>query len=387
MPSDPSLRVCVVGAGIGGLATAVALQRAGLEAHVYEAAEAGADVGKGIWVPPNAMRVLDRLGLADAVSSRGVALDRLAVLTSGGRELQSVDGAEVRDRYGYATVSVLRADLHRALERALAPGTLHWGRRCTGVRADGPRPVVTFGQDAVEADLVVGADGVRSVVREAVAPGARLRYAGQTCTLGIARLGLPVPLARSARELWGGASRFGFSPVRPDAVYWFAPVSGPPVGGTRPVDRAHLDGLRRRYAGFADPVPALLEHSDPADAVQVDLQDLAPLPRWHRGRVVLVGDAAHAMTPNLGQGGAQSIEDAHALARALAAHPDPAVALARYEAARRPRATRVARTARWLGRAAHLRPRWARALRDGVLRATPERASRRQLDDLYAGAT
>ena len=386
LPPTQSRRVCVVGAGIGGLVTAVALQRRGVDAHVYEAAAAGRDVGKGIWVPPNAMRALDRLGLAAAVAEHGVALERAAVQTAEGRAVQEIDFGEVRARHGHTTVSVLRADLHRVLADALRSGTLHWGHRCTGVEADGPRPAARFGDRRVEADLVVGADGVRSVVREAVAPEAPFRFAGQTCTLGVARLRLAGPLARSARELWGGPSRFGFSPVGPETAYWFAPVSGPPVGAAAEVDARHLDGLRRRYAAFAAPVPAILAASDPSDAVRVDLGELAPLPRWHRGRVVLVGDAAHAMTPNLGQGGAQAVEDGVALARALSDDPDWPAALARYERARRATATRVARTSWWMGKAAHLRPRWARGLRDAVFRATPDRVSRRQLDDLYGVA-
>ena len=372
-----------MGGGIGGLATAVALQRRGIDAHVYESAPALGDVGKGIWMPPNAMQVLDRLGLARDVARAGVSLQRLQVQTLEGRLLQSVDLSEAEARYRQTTVSVLRSALQRVLVGALLPGTLHLGRRCTGVETQGHRPVATFGDERVEADLVVGADGLRSVVREAVVPNARLRSAGQVCALGIARAALPSNLSGTAREIWGGPSRFGFSPVTPGLVYWFAPVLAHDAEGSRLLVGGSTDALRKRYASFPSPVPELLAATAGGDVIEVELGGLVPLRMWHRGRVVLVGDAAHAMTPNLGQGGAQSLEDAFALARGLAEAPDLPTALQRYERTRRPRATRIARTAWWLGKAAHVRSPWARLLRDAALRSTPNRAQERQLDALY----
>ena len=177
MPYSPRLkRINVIGGGIGGLATAVALQQRGFDAHVYESAAALAPVGKGIWVPTNAMLVLDRLGLGDAVADRGVTLERVEVRDLGGDVLQAIDLTDVRERFGRTTVSVLRADLQDVLASALRPESLHLGRRCVGVRAEEFRPAAVFEDgDEAEADLVVGADGLRSVAREAVVRGVPLR--------------------------------------------------------------------------------------------------------------------------------------------------------------------------------------------------------------------
>ena len=378
------MTVNVIGGGIGGLATAVALQRQRIDAQVYESAAELAPVGKGIWVPTNAMLVLDRLGLGDAVTERGVALDRVEVRDVGGDVLQDVNLGDVRARFGRTTVSVLRCDLQAVLADALQPGTLHLGRRCVGVRAAGPRPAAVFDDGGeAQADLVVGADGLRSIVREAVVPGVPLRYAGQSCYLGVADFCLPDDLARTVWEVWGGPTRFGFSSVGPNRVYWFGPITAPKGAATADVSESDMGALRDRYAEFPGPIPDIVRHTTAADTIRVDLYDFAPIRQWQRDRVVLVGDAAHAMTPNLGQGGAQAIEDAYALALCLASDPDVGAALTRYEQTRRPKASQIVRTAWWFGKLAHLEGRWPRRLRNVALRSTPERVSRRQINALY----
>jgi 2-polyprenyl-6-methoxyphenol hydroxylase-like FAD-dependent oxidoreductase len=375
------MRIAVIGGGIGGLAAGVALQQRGFEAHVYEAAPELRPIGKGIWVPTNAMLTLERLGLADAVAVRGVPLQRIEVRDRTGRVLQAIDLVEVLDRFGRTTTSIMRSELQSVLAGALAPGTLHLRMRGTGVRPVGASAIVEFeGGTEVEADVVVGADGIRSTVREAVAPGATLRYSGQNCHLGIASIALPVELERTVWEVWGGTNRLGFSAVADGKVYWFAPALAPAGGGPEPEPMARL---MERYAEFPAPVPAIVAATDPADVMRVDLFDLRPPDRWWRGRVVLLGDAAHAMTPNLGQGGAQAIEDAWTLAEALAAGGEPEAAFADYQGRRRPRATRIARTSWWFGQMAHLRPAWARGLRNLGLRGIPRSVERRQRDELY----
>lgn len=379
------MKICIVGGGIGGLATAVALQARGFDAQVHETAAELAPVGKGIWVPTNAMLVLDRLSLGDAVAARGVALERIEVRDVDRRVIQALDLEAVRARFGRTTISIRRADLQAVLAEALAPGTLRLGRQCVGVRREHGATIVRFGDgEEIVADLVVGADGLRSIVREAVEPGVELRYAGQTCYLGMAHARLPAELQRTVWEVWGGRRRFGFSSVGQDTVYWFAPMTAPMRGTARAILEPEMNELRAGYAGFPHPIPELLARSEAGTTMRVDLHDFQPIGRWHDGRVVLVGDAAHGMMPNLGQGGAQAIEDAHALATALDAEPDVQRALVRYERVRRPKASRIVRTAWWMGKLAHLEGRWPRRLRDAVLRSTPDAVSQRQIDALYS---
>jgi 2-polyprenyl-6-methoxyphenol hydroxylase-like FAD-dependent oxidoreductase len=376
-------RPLIIGGGIGGLAAAVALRRRGFEATVFEAAPELRPVGKGIWVPTNAMQVLHRLGLAEAVLNAGWPLERIQLRTVGGGLLLDADLHKVEAKYGHTTVSIHRAALVRVLADALPPGALRLGKQCTGIEADGAGVAARFADGSqARGDLVVAADGIRSAVREQVFPGVPLRYSGVTCYRGIADMELPADLARVCWEVWGGAARFGFSAVGPRQVYWFAPVTAP-ADSPLPSGEALTSLLAGQYTGFPTPIPDILRHTPAEEIIRTDLYDFAPISRWWSGRVVLLGDAAHAMTPNLGQGGAQAVEDAYVLADRLAGCATVEEALREYERLRLPKVRWVVNTAWRFGRLAHLRGRWSQRLRDLVLRWTARR-SEKEFDRLYA---
>ncbi len=348
---------------------------------MYEAAATLEPVGAGIWVPPNAMQVLARLGLSEAVAGAGVALERVELCHTGG-VLQRIDLRAIAARCGHPTVSVHRAALQGALAERLRAGTLHLDKRCTGFADEGQRVVVRFADGAqVQAGVLVGADGLHSVIRRTLFPEVTLRYAGQTCYRGVAEAALPEALARTSREIWNGAARFGFSALGAARVYWFAPITASAGGADEP--GTVQARLAARFAGFPAPVPALLDRTPEAAIIRTDLHDFPPIARWWQGRAVLLGDAAHAMTPNLGQGGAQAIEDAFVLAESLARYPTAREAFRAYEAARRPRASRVVRLSWLLGKLAHARSRLLRVLRNAALRSTPAWISRKQFETLY----
>jgi 2-polyprenyl-6-methoxyphenol hydroxylase-like FAD-dependent oxidoreductase len=377
----PTTRALVIGGGIGGLTAAVALRRRGIDAHVFEAAPALQPVGKGIWVPTNAMQVLDRLGLAGAVHAAGCPLERIEVCNLAGAVLMAVDVRAFAAKYGHPTISIHRADLVRVLAGALPPDALHLGKRLTGLAASDDGVIARF-DDGSEArgDVLIGADGIRSAVRDYLFPGVPLRYSGQTCYRGVADLALPPELARTCREIWGGEARLGFSAVGEGPVYWFGTVSRP-EGSPLATGAALADELAARYAPFPGPIPTIVRATPPGEIIRTDLHDIPPLRRWWQGRVALLGDAAHAMTPNLGQGGAQAIEDAYVLAEQLGSRA-PDAAFAEYQRIRKPKADWVARTARGLGRMAHLRSGVLRRLRDLGLRLAPASAHARQIDRL-----
>jgi 2-polyprenyl-6-methoxyphenol hydroxylase-like FAD-dependent oxidoreductase len=371
----------VIGGGIGGLTTAVALQRRGLEVRVYEAAPELAPLGKGIWIAPNAMQVLERLGLAAAVLEAGWPLAGIELRDRDAGVLHAFDLAAVAARYGHSIVSIHRAALQRVLVAALEPGTLRLGMRCVGCAQDDRGIFAAFeGGARVAADILVGADGLHSVVRNAVVRTARLRYAGQTCYRGVADLALPDALARTSWEVWGGDDRFGFSAIGPRAVYWFAPIT---VLAGAAETRPAVAALAHRYADFPHPIPAILAHTPGAEVLRTDLYDLAPIARWCDGRAALVGDAAHAMTPNLGQGGAQAIEDAFVLAEVLARGGAVEAALRVYQRRRMAKVRRIVRRAWQYGKVAHLRPRWLRRLRNVAMTHSPDWMYDQETERLY----
>jgi len=376
------MRALIIGGGIGGLTAALALRRAGFEASIYESAEVLQPVGKGIWVPTNAMRVLAALGVAGDVQSAGWALQAIELCTRYGGLLQRIDLDTIRATYGYTTISIHRSELQKALASQLPAEALHLGKRCTEFAEDGGQLVVRFA-DGTEAagDVLIGADGIHSTIRATLFPSVALRDVGQTTYRGVAALELPPHLQRICREVWGGGARMGFSAIGPNEVYWFAPVTAP---AGRPDPPGGVAGmLGQLYDNFPAPVPEIIACTPPQDILRTDLYDLVPLRCWHRGRVVLLGDAAHAMTPNLGQGGAQAIEDAFVLAQALAQSPDVEDGLHYYERQRRRRANWITRRARQYGTWAHLERRPAQQMRDFLMRHTPSRVPQRTLAFLY----
>jgi 2-polyprenyl-6-methoxyphenol hydroxylase-like FAD-dependent oxidoreductase len=375
--------VAIVGGGIGGLAAAAAMAHRGIEAHVYEAASELREAGAGITMQTNAMQVLDRLGLADEVAAAGARVERGEVRDYTGGRLQTVDFGEAEARFGFGTIGIHRARLQRVLADAVPAGRLHLGRGCLGVEHehDGARVRLADGGE-VRARVVVGADGLRSAVRGALFPEARLRYSGQTSYRAVVPRGLPPELAGASWEVWGPGCRFGFLAIAADETYWFATEEAPPGGRDAPGEaRARLAGI---FADFPHPIPDLIDTAGEGDLLRTDIHDVPPIPSWHRGRVVLLGDAAHATTPNLGQGGAQAIEDAYVLAEQLAVQADPAAAFAAYERLRMPKARQVVNRSWQFGRIVHLRHPLARGLRNLLIRATPEAVTRRQMDALYA---
>jgi len=389
--------VAVVGGGIGGLTLALTLEQRGIRARVYEGSPRLREAGAGIWMPPNAMQVYDRLGVAGAIAAAGMPVRRMEIATHRGRLLRSVDLDAVRRRLRTETVSIHRGRLQRILAQRLPAGRLRPGHRCTGLHPTDRGVEIRFEEERpVEARVVVGADGIHSVTREHVAPETPVRASGQAAIRGIAPVALPEPLQGRSREHWGPSLRFGFTAIAPRETYWWCAYDVD--RSETPFPRRAPDGgpeeVRSLADSFPDPVPRIVEATPRDDLIRTPLRDLPPLPTWYRGRVVLLGDAAHAMTPNLGQGGAQAIEDAWVLAESLARHwregsdienAFHTLAFEEYEDRRRRRAEEVATFSRWTGRMAQVANPVGRGLRDVLLKRMPRWIEASQAEKLYRG--
>ncbi|MGJ6967080.1 FAD-dependent monooxygenase [Streptosporangium sp. G11] len=365
----------IVGGGIGGLAVAVALRRRGWRVEVCERATEFTEIGAGLSLWPNALRALAALGLGDRVRELGAVEAGGGVRDRAGRWLARTDNAEIERRFGMPLVVVHRADLVRTLVEALPGKTLRPATTVTGIHEDGDTVVAEHDRGSLRADVVVGADGLRSTARSLGWPGARPpRYAGYTAWRMITEP-LPAPLASGAAN-WGRGERFGYTSMPGDRVYCFATATVP-AGGAGP------DGewaeLRRRFGKWAEPIPTLLDAVPEADVLRHDIYDLPPLPGYVGGRVALLGDAAHAMTPNLGQGACQALEDAVVLASCLDRAPDIASGLACYDRRRRSRTQDVVRRSARLGAVGQWSWPPAAGARDLAARLTPSSATLRSM--------
>ncbi|MER5183710.1 FAD-dependent monooxygenase [Streptomyces sp. NPDC002896] len=348
----PGPRIAIIGGGIGGLAAAAFLRRAGLTATVYEQAPALGEVGAGLVVAPNAVRLLRRLGVMERFLRRAVPLDW------GWEFRRWADGSVLsveklsgvcEGLYGDRTYVIHRADLLDTVKAAVPGEWVRLGARCTAVDAGSDGALLCFADGSrVEADVVIGADGVHSVVRGAVAEPAPPEYSGLCAfrTIVPAR-SAPDFALRPAQTLWLGPGRhFVHYPIAGgQAVNVFAAA---PAGGSLDESwsaTATIEEFHSEFAGWDPRVTDLITAGGVPG--RWALLDRAPLRHWSRGRVTLLGDAAHPMFPFFAQGAAQSIEDAAVLARCLAASvDDPEQALKRYEAARIDRTTRLQEVSR-----------------------------------------
>jgi len=374
----------LIGAGIGGLAAAQALLRLGHRVRVYEAAAELREIGAGVVLGANAMRALDELGLHDAVRPVGTPLTTVRLLDEHGRVLNRADTTAFTERLGYDNLGILRADLQRELLRALPPGVVQLGHRLARFEQTETHVTAFFDNGTqATAEALIAADGIRSRVRQHLLPASQPRYAGYTCWRATVQADIPGLPTTGSSETWGRARRFGLVPVADGRLYWFACLNSPEPNN--PAFRAYrVTDLQRHFVGFHAPIPQVLAATADADLLWGDLYDLAPLASLAFGRVLLLGDAGHATTPNLGQGAGMAVEDAAVLARCLRGAPaDLAAAFRAFDQQRRPRTRRIVEQSRQLGMLAQFTPPWLVPLRNAALAAVPDWLTARQMAWLY----
>jgi salicylate hydroxylase len=371
------MRVLVVGAGIGGLAAALALRESGFDAHVYEQARVLREVGAGLALGPNAVRILHRLGLAEALRAVGVRSESWDFRDwQSGAVLGRVPLADAGEiRWGAPFYNVHRADLHDALRAAVGDQHITLGACCVSVEQHGSEVAIGFvdGRQAT-GDLLVGADGVHSVVREYVAGPDQPTWWPQIAWRGLvpAAIGREVGLELRQHVFVGPLVMFVTYYVSAGRlVNWIAPT---PSDGWREESwsaRGDRDEALALFEGWNSQVRALIAGTE--QVFKWALFDRPSLETWTRGRVTLLGDAAHPMLPFMGQGAAQSIEDGFVLARCLAADRDhPKRAIGAYAARRWERAAAMQAASREQGRDLQLSDASEVAARNEQMRESPE---------------
>jgi salicylate hydroxylase len=343
--NNSSTRVAVVGGGLGGLTAGLALHAEGFDVTLYEQARELGEIGAGVQLAPNAMKVLMALGLEDAVRRAGFEPEAHVVRSwKSGRETARTPMKGVyRQAFGAGYYTFHRADLHAVLVDAFPPERIRLGAKCTGVRSRSDGATLTFADGTeVETDVVVGADGIHSAVRQSLFGDEAPRFTGVVCWRGL------VPADRISPDL-----------ISQDMTAWFGPRSTIVtyyVRGGALVNWAALfeqdwrqeswriegdkSEVLETYRHWHPTINALVERTD--KLYKWAVFDREPLPAWTKGRTTLLGDAAHPMLPYLAQGACMAVEDGYAVARALATRTGSLeAALAAYEAERRPRTSRV----------------------------------------------
>ncbi|MFE5283941.1 FAD-dependent monooxygenase [Nocardia sp. NPDC056611] len=357
------MKAVIVGGGIGGLATAIAFARHGWDVEVLERSTRIAEVGAGLSLWPNALRALDALGLGDQIRSRAREENSAGIRDSKGRWLSRTDVDTIRARYG-SPILMHRHDLLDILRAAVPESAVRTGISATEARPDG---TVAHSAGTSTGDVVVGADGIHSMVRRTVCGAVEPRYSGYTAWRVVVTPAEPIG---DMGESWGRGERFGYGTLPDGRVYCFATANLP--AGT---EGGGLSELRARFGSWHEPIPMLLAAADDTALLEHDLYDLPPLKAFTAGRIALVGDAAHAMTPNLGQGACQALEDAVVLARVAAEGGD----LTPYDTLRRPRTQMIVQRSRSIGAIGQLSSPLAVLARNAILRLIPPSAQFKSL--------
>lgn len=371
--------VTIIGAGIGGLSAAIALERLGHEVTVCERAPALDEVGAGIALWPNAFLALDRIGIGGRVRDvAGPAVDGL-LRRPDGKVLQRLAAGDIHARYGGPFVTLHRAELQGLLADAFGRDRILLDHELMSHQSDvdGVHAIFTNGE-VLESDVLVGADGIRSIVRSGMLKDGPPRYRGDTAWRAIVERPADVPEDEPGFETVGGALRFGSTPLSGGRTQWFAGDVRPPGEVDGP---GVLEELLVLFGGWHEPIPQLLR-ATAGPIIRTDIHDRPPPRQLVAGRVALIGDAAHPMGPDLGQGACLAIEDADSLATAMRDTRDVSRTLADWEAARLPRVRKVVRRVAMIGALARTKNPVVEAVRDWSTSLAPQPVAWRQVDSV-----
>lgn len=365
-------KVTIIGAGIGGLTTAIALTQKGIDYEIYESFSEFKDLGAGIMLANNAMQVFEKLGLDAELRAAGNTFYDLNIRTPE-MKLLSKTSTTAFSPNAIDAVAIHRSKLQAVLLKHIAQDKLQLGKRIKAILPTSDGYDLTF-EDGTskKAEYVIGADGIHSVVRSVIYNDSVIRDAKQNCWRGIAPFVLPESNQEELNEIWGPGQRFGFVQIDSQRVYWYALKD---ANEKTTFSKNEIADLFSNYA----PIVREIIAATPEEAILSNpITDLKPIDQWYNERICLVGDAAHATTPNLGQGACQSIEDAWVLASALAKANRPVDGYQNYQQKRMEKAKKVVSMSWRVGQLSHQSNPLLIGIRNWALRNTPKAFLKKQ---------
>jgi len=369
----------IIGGGVAGLTAMIALQKMGISATLYERSNPLKGIGAGFGLAANAMQAFDLLGMKDGVLPLGHYLDSFELLDEKGRVLAAPDTKAISKKYHQDNFAIHRADLHAHLLSQIDPSSIVTGKEAINIEKHPSHQRICFLDDTfVDANYVLIADGVHSMLRQQLLPNSIPRYAGYTCWRAVID-NTSIRLEKGT-ETWGAKGRFGMTPLVGNKIYWYACINSSP--NNPKYAQYKVADLQNHFASYHEIIPKILRETKDQDLLWHDIIDIAPINKFAFHRILLLGDAAHATTPNLGQGACQAIEDIAVLVDELKNQLTIEQAFANFEKRRLSRTAYITNTSWRIGKIAQWDNPLLIGIRNSIMRLLPESVKQNGLNDL-----
>jgi 2-polyprenyl-6-methoxyphenol hydroxylase-like FAD-dependent oxidoreductase len=368
--------VTIIGAGIGGLTTALTLKQRGLNVAVFESSSEIKPVGAGILIAHNAMQVFQKLGIHDKIEKAGNRISHIKITDSQLNDISTTDLIEYEKKYGVHNIAIHRGELQKILANEIGYDKINLSKRLTKIEKAELFKLTFEDNSIVESKIVIGADGINSVVRNQFFSESTVRKANQKCWRGICEIELPEKYHNEVNEAWGKGKRFGFVKISDKKVYWFAVINSK----NEETDEVNL---AETFKEFHSDILNLILTTNKDQIIVNEIIDLKPINKWQDKNICLIGDAAHATTPNMGQGACQAIEDAYVLGKLL----DEGIALEetfeKYEKLRIKKAHKIVNSSWTFGKMAQLENSFGIWFRNKMMKIMPKSVNKKQLDMIF----
>lgn len=361
--------ISIIGGGIGGLTLGNFLKQQNIDFKIYESAPEIKPVGAGIAMAGNAMQIFDKLGLKEKIENAGTKMHALIITDKKLKTISKTDVLKLEGKYNVCNIAIHRADLQRILSENISENII-LNKRLENIEKKDNYHLIFQDKTEVESEIIFGTDGVKSIVRNQILKSGKIRNAEQKCWRGVLKTEIPEKYSHNAYEMWGKGKRFGFVKIRENTLYWYALVN----------EKFYSENinLSDEFRDFHPDILEMISKTAKENIILNDIIDILPMNNWSAENLCLIGDAAHATTPNMGQGGCQAIEDAYILSKLLKTEKDWNKVFSQFEKVRKEKVHYIVNTSWTIGKIAQ----WENftQIRNLIFRMIPESVNQQQME-------